>query len=571
MATERNVVDFKIHNLTEEQFQELKAQGKIDPNAVYCTPDESLKRNQITNCITEIPQDVKLELNNGALTLKAGSKVYVPNGINNFEVVQIIENKTKTETVDGKYYLVLNPSDGYLNRGSYPSTSGTTAPTTVTTGTVWYDTENNRVKRYSGGTWSNMSLPLCVYTVSGGSIVSIDQVFNGFGYMGSTVFVLPGVKGLIPNGRNEDGTLKNTEFITDHVSTVTNASNLTMDLWYAISANGDIANSLTDYWKYDEQKNAWLHDGVSWGANMPFARSYANGGKVENFVSKHAFHAVDYSDFENTVEELDNSVVHNTGDETITGIKSFRELRFRNDVPVSKDITTATETALVQTTTNTAGGVDGASIIRYVYANGNREVRYRAGFSKRNSSGNLWPGIRVGVDANDNNYYKLDIDPVASSNGTDIATTAWVRDLFETLYPVGAIYIGTQSSCPMASIVKKSDGSNSTWELVAAGKALWTGNGTTGDGTVRNTPNTGANNTISAGLPNITGTASVASDKNVANGVFAWNDERYATNGGGQGGQWGLTFNASRSSSIYGNSTTVQPPAYVVNVWRRTA
>ena len=34
----------------------------------------------ITNCITEIPQDIKLELNNGILTLKAGSKVYVPNG-----------------------------------------------------------------------------------------------------------------------------------------------------------------------------------------------------------------------------------------------------------------------------------------------------------------------------------------------------------------------------------------------------------------------------------------------------------------------------------------------------------
>lgn len=27
-----------------------------------------------------IPQDIKLELNNGTLTLKAGSRVYVPNG-----------------------------------------------------------------------------------------------------------------------------------------------------------------------------------------------------------------------------------------------------------------------------------------------------------------------------------------------------------------------------------------------------------------------------------------------------------------------------------------------------------
>lgn len=38
---ERNVVNFKIHNLTEEQFQELKEQGKIDPNALYFTPDKT--------------------------------------------------------------------------------------------------------------------------------------------------------------------------------------------------------------------------------------------------------------------------------------------------------------------------------------------------------------------------------------------------------------------------------------------------------------------------------------------------------------------------------------------------
>ena len=36
--------------------------------------------NNISNCITEIPQDIKLELNNGTLILKAGSKVYKGDG-----------------------------------------------------------------------------------------------------------------------------------------------------------------------------------------------------------------------------------------------------------------------------------------------------------------------------------------------------------------------------------------------------------------------------------------------------------------------------------------------------------
>lgn len=59
MATERNVVDFKIHNLTEEQFQELKAQGKIDPNAVYCTPDTTKERlDTLENAVTGLNSSI---------------------------------------------------------------------------------------------------------------------------------------------------------------------------------------------------------------------------------------------------------------------------------------------------------------------------------------------------------------------------------------------------------------------------------------------------------------------------------------------------------------------------------
>ena len=37
-------------------------------------------KSQITNCLLEVPQRIKLELNDGVLTLKAGSQVIVPNG-----------------------------------------------------------------------------------------------------------------------------------------------------------------------------------------------------------------------------------------------------------------------------------------------------------------------------------------------------------------------------------------------------------------------------------------------------------------------------------------------------------
>lgn len=130
-------------------------------------------------------------------------------------------------------------------------------------------------------------------------------------------------------------------------------------------------------------------------------------------------------------------------------------------------------------------------------------------------------------------------------------------DLFNAIYPVGSIYIGTQSVCPMAIAIP-----NSTWELLEAGRALWTGNGSNG------------NTKIAAGLPNITGKLTGAKGGTGPSGTGAikvtlQDKEGVYGSGGGQYYYW--EFNASRSNTTYGNSTTVQPPAYVVNVWRRTA
>lgn len=253
----------------------------------------------VSNCITEIPQDIKLELNNGTLTLKAGSKVFIPNGLEIFDEQTIVNDITLTETTNGQYMLFVQTSGLSIDFVSISNTvSGSTNP--ETTYTMWYNTTNNTINLFLDDPMTptrTESLPVAIFTVSNGIISSIDQIFNGFGYIGSTIFALPGVQCLIPNGRNADGSLKNIEFTTDHVSTVTNTSNLTTVLWYSINANGNITNSLTDYWKYDEQKNLWVHGDVLW-TDIPFARSYANGGKVENFVSKTAFHAVDYNDTE---------------------------------------------------------------------------------------------------------------------------------------------------------------------------------------------------------------------------------------------------------------------------------
>ena len=205
-----------------------KSVNIIDINALANTKQDkatAVNYNNITNCITHIPQDIKVELTDGVLTLKAGSKVYVPNGAEVFDIVTISSDLTLSSfsaEVSTEFYLFQY--NGYLRYFSKAQTSsGSTAPS-GNDYLVWYDTTNNIIKTSSdgGSTWnSGVSFPLCKFTATSTTITSIDQIFNGFGYIGPTAFALPGVRGLIPNGRNADGTLKNIEFTVDKVVTRT--------------------------------------------------------------------------------------------------------------------------------------------------------------------------------------------------------------------------------------------------------------------------------------------------------------------------------------------------------------
>lgn len=142
--------------------------------------------SNVTNCITEIPQDIKLELSDGTLTLKAGSKVYVPNGAGVFDAITIVSDLLGTFTSPSSQRMFFyNVTDRYFQ--SCPVTdvySGTTSPTG--SGIIyWYDTANNLIKRSSNGgsTWDTTvySLPFCLCSITNNNLSSIDQVFNGFG------------------------------------------------------------------------------------------------------------------------------------------------------------------------------------------------------------------------------------------------------------------------------------------------------------------------------------------------------------------------------------------------------
>lgn len=269
-------------------------------NNVYDIRDKNaLNTSNISNCLLEIPQDIKLELNNGTLTLKAGSKVYVPNGSGVFDVVTIASDKTVSYGHDSSD-LVWYHGNGIDLLPMNLVFSGSTAPSGGQY-MLWYDTTNNQIKytNNSGASWSTeQSLPLGVIATSSSAPTSIDQVFNGFGYIGSTVFALPGVKGLIPNGRNADGSLKNIEFTTDTVLVTTNGGSTDI-------RNITLRANFIDHPEtsgYNEISNiVWRDNGITENGMIAGQAVYTSG-KVTSFTPKTAFQAVDYNDMDNLMD-----------------------------------------------------------------------------------------------------------------------------------------------------------------------------------------------------------------------------------------------------------------------------
>lgn len=266
--------------------------------------------SQITNCITEIPQDIKLELNTASsqITLTAGSVIYIPDGFEGTtpKFIKYVMTSNQTgATGTGNYVYCYNPSQNLFG-ASQVATSGA-EPTSPTAAQYWYDTTNNKVKRYINNAWvEGFSLPFCI-----ASTEKIIHTFNGFGYIGSTAFALPGVKGLIPNGRNVDGSLKNIEFTVSKV--ITQTMDGTRNVYPTIDSNGNWGGYYVAYLEQETQPTSpanytiWfntadniIRDYVSntWTTRTKMCPilSHVTSDKIDDFNPKLSFRAVDHND-----------------------------------------------------------------------------------------------------------------------------------------------------------------------------------------------------------------------------------------------------------------------------------
>jgi hypothetical protein len=132
-------------------------------------------------------------------------------------------------------------------------------------------------------------------------------------------------------------------------------------------------------------------------------------------------------------------------------------------------------------------------------------------------------------------------------------------------YPVGSIFQTVSTTSPAALF-------GGTWQEIAFNRVLM------GAGSGH-----AAGSTVEAGLPNITGslietsnngkTSPFRGNKNaiLSIGAFAVTEvsSPYCGFAGYEGSAYDISFDASHSNPIYGRSSTVQPAAYYVHIWRR--
>lgn len=134
-------------------------------------------------------------------------------------------------------------------------------------------------------------------------------------------------------------------------------------------------------------------------------------------------------------------------------------------------------------------------------------------------------------------------------------------------YPVGSIFQTVSTTSPAALF-------GGTWQEIAQNRVLM------------GAPYAhAAGSTVEAGLPNITGSLSETSNdgkttpfrgnKNAISSIGALAvteaNSPFCGYGGYEGSAYDISFDASLSNPIYGASSTVQPAAYFVHIWKRVA
>lgn len=210
----------------------------------------------------------------------------------------------------------------------------------------------------------------------------------------------------------------------------------------------------------------------------------------------------------------------------------------------------------------------GSEIVKQVEFNSDPQMQIDNALQKATEA----KDIAVSAEANTSDALAAASDAeTAASAAQTVANEAkeMAQSVLSTIYQIGAIYLSITNISPASFI-------GGSWVQLDANYALWTA---TSD----------AGNTIPAGLPDMdssvwaNGGFLFKSNKNIKsdgsfNGAFKLGDVTYTSYVGNSNGEsgyavqgLGLQFSKANPNIYKSNVSTVQPPAYKVYAWRRTA
>ena len=230
------------------------------------------------------------------------------------------------------------------------------------------------------------------------------------------------------------------------------------------------------------------------------------------------------------IDNLDRGNVKLTGNQTVNGIKTFKN-KIVGNIDSADKLKTSRTISLSGAITG-SGSFDGSEELDIVTTGKSKTI-------------SLSGAVTGSATLNTGNNSSVTIT-------TTLTNSAKVA-LLQQIYPVGAMYIGMTSTCPLSALF-------GTWQLITGGLTLQQANVAYPVGTE-----------IPAGIPNIYGQVTKRAQSDTAT------DALYVGKNGASrykyedGTGKKIMLDASRVSSVYRDVDTVQPPALAVNIWRRVA
>lgn len=304
---------------------------------------------KISNCVLDIPQNLKLTLENNVLTLKAGSIITLLG--NTYTTVTTTQDNTLTISTDDTW-VVFSHSNG-LAINNYVRLnkigSGSSLPADGTTYQCFYNSTDKLIYLWNNNQWIewNVAYPLCIIKVENGNMSFVkdsngnDMIFNGMGFIGHHIFIYPNINAYMPAELNPDGSLKSTKVNTNALRIIEALSGYGVDSlkrWISLQSNHIVSNwsaykevnhdSEADYTIANVRYYArdinlikmYRNDSVSAVNGVPLVEYYYDGSNITSFTPRQCVRlaTVDMLSDTYTKEQVDSKLA-NKQDTLVSG------------------------------------------------------------------------------------------------------------------------------------------------------------------------------------------------------------------------------------------------------------